>query len=176
MPKLYFKHGSVNASKTANLLMARYNYMKHGKVITIKPAIDTRYGRDIIRSRIGLECKADVVLETPDQLDTLAINNVVCILVDEAQFLDPASVEKLRNISLVIPVMCYGLRTNHKTELFPGSKRLMELADVIEEIKSTCHCGKKSDFNRLLKDNGTGESIQLGDSNFDGVCYRHYIE
>jgi len=170
--KLYFRYGTMNSSKTANLLMVAHNYKQQGKnILLIKPIVDNRFGNDIIKSRCGLEYKADYVLERDDNdlkiIDGECLNKIDAILVDEAQFLTKKQVEKLRELSYYVPVLCYGLRTDYKTNLFEGSKRLMELSDSIEEIKTICtFCNKKAIINlkysnkKIIKD-GTDE-IDLG--------------
>ena len=169
MAKLYFRYGAMGSAKTMNLLAVAHNYEQQGKrVILIKPSIDDRFGADMIRSRTGLERKADICVAADTQipLDTLA--GVSCILVDECQFLSEYVVHQLRNITvdLDIPVVCYGLRTNFKTRLFEGAKRLMEVADAIEEVKTTCaFCNRKAVFNIKLRHGNactTGTEIELG--------------
>ena len=169
MAKLYFRYGAMGSAKTMNLLAVAHNYEQQGKrVILIKPSIDDRFGADMIRSRTGLERKADICVAADTQipLDTLA--GVSCILVDECQFLSEYVVHQLRNITvdLDIPVICYGLRTNFKTRLFEGAKRLMEVADAIEEVKTTCaFCNRKAVFNIKLRHGNactTGTEIELG--------------
>ncbi len=169
MAKLYFRYGAMGSAKTMNLLAVAHNYEQQGKrVILIKPSIDERFGADMIRSRTGLERKADICVAADTQipLDTLA--GVSCILVDECQFLSEYVVHQLRNITvdLDIPVICYGLRTNFKTRLFEGAKRLMEVADAIEEVKTTCaFCNRKAVFNIKLRHGNactTGTEIELG--------------
>ena len=169
MAKLYFRYGAMGSAKTMNLLAVAHNYEQQGKrVILIKPSIDDRFGADMIRSRTGLERKADICVAADTQipLDTLA--GVSCILVDECQFLSEYVVHQLRNITvdLDIPVICYGLRTNFKTRLFEGAKRLMEVADAIEEVKTTCAlCNRKAVFNIKLRHGNactTGTEIELG--------------
>lgn len=169
MAKLYFRYGAMGSAKTMNLLAVANNYEQQGKrVILIKPSIDDRFGADMIRSRTGLERKADICVAADTQipLDTLA--GVSCILVDECQFLSEYVVHQLRNITvdLDIPVICYGLRTNFKTRLFEGAKRLMEVADAIEEVKTTCaFCNRKAVFNIKLRHGNactTGTEIELG--------------
>ena len=159
----------MGSAKTMNLLAVAHNYEQQGKrVILIKPSIDDRFGADMIRSRTGLERKADICVAADTQipLDTLA--GVSCILVDECQFLSEYVVHQLRNITvdLDIPVICYGLRTNFKTRLFEGAKRLMEVADAIEEVKTTCaFCNRKAVFNIKLRHGNactTGTEIELG--------------
>ena len=169
MAKLYFRYGAMGSAKTMNFLAVAHNYEQQGKrVILIKPSIDDRFGADMIRSRTGLERKADICVAADTQipLDTLA--GVSCILVDECQFLSEYVVHQLRNITvdLDIPVICYGLRTNFKTRLFEGAKRLMEVADAIEEVKTTCaFCNRKAVFNIKLRHGNactTGTEIELG--------------
>lgn len=148
MPKLYFRYGTMNSSKTANLLMVAYNYKSQGKkVVLMKPSIDTRFGANNIKSRAVQEMEADIIILPCRRVFELP-NDVSCVLVDEAQFLTPINVEGLRNLSQHVPVICYGLRTDYKAYLFPGSKRLLELADTIEEIKTICvNCNKKAIIN-----------------------------
>lgn len=170
MPKLYFRYGTMNSSKTANLLMTAHNYeTQNKKVLLIKPNTDIRFDTNKIISRAGLEKTVDLCINETDNLleNELDYSSFYCILVDEVQFLTPKQIEELRIITLVTPVICYGLRTDYKTKLFPASKRLMEIADEIQEIKTICHfCNKKSIVN--LKYNGTviikdgTDSIDLG--------------
>lgn len=160
MAKLYFRYGTVDAAKTMNLLAVAYNYRKQGKrVFTIAVTHKIAAGFDdcMLSSRSGLQEQADLLLESSDgNYPIFAAMNIAsgqrfkpfdCILVDEAQFLPVQIVDKLRMLTLDpgIPVICYGLRTDSNTELFAGSRRLMEVADSIEEIKVTCtFCNKKA--------------------------------
>ena len=148
MPKLYFRYGTMNSSKTANLLMVAHNYRSQGKqVLLVKPLCDNRFDLQMITSRAGQQMPADLLI-SPDMTSLSISDQVVCILVDEAQFLSEINIDALRNISLNIPVICYGLRTDYLSKLFPGSKRLMEVADSIEEIKTICVvCEKKAIIN-----------------------------
>lgn len=182
MAKLYFRHGTVGSAKTLNLLAVAHNYRKQGKkVILIKPELDTRFGKDQIKSRAGLEMAADILVTADTNLMDWQWDSVSCLLVDEAQFLSAALIEQLREITLLknIPVICYGLRTDFRTHLFEGSLRLMELADSIEEVKATCHyCNRKSIMN-LKHVNGCatkdGPSVQLGaEETYYPVCYCCY--
>ncbi|MBI3074262.1 MAG: thymidine kinase [Deltaproteobacteria bacterium] len=183
MAKLYFRHGAMGSAKTLNLLAVRHNYIQQGKrVLLMKPVVDTRFGAETIRSRAGLEVAADLVLRADSRLDFDALRGLHCILVDECQFLSAALVEELREVTRVlgVPVIAYGLRTDFRTNLFEGSRRLMELADSVEEVKTTCmFCNRKAVFN--LRHNGTGRalldgpSIQLGaDETYSPVCYPCY--
>lgn len=156
MAKLYFRYGTVGSAKTMNLLAVAHNYRAQNKTAyLIKPKLDDRFGRDVIKSRAGLEMEADILLEVNEKLDSASFSGAHCLLVDEVQFLSAEIIDQFKEITneFDIPVICYGLRTDFRTELFEGSKRLMELADSIEEIKTTCSfCNKKAIFNLKLKD------------------------
>ncbi len=182
MAKLYFRHGTVGSAKTLNLLAVAYNYRQQGKkVLLMKPGLDTRFGKDQIKSRAGLETQADVLIGDVQSLNHVDYSDVSCILVDEAQFLSAPVIEELRRISFEndIPVICYGLRTDFKSRLFEGSARLMELADSIEEVKATCHyCNRKSIMN-LKYVNGLavdeGPTVELGaEEKYLPACYKCY--
>lgn len=178
--KLYFRHGSVGSAKTLNLLAVAFNYEQHGKkVLTIKPKIDDRFGTDVIQSRAGLSRKADIVVSQPTDIP-IECKGIACVLVDEAQFLDPESIDRLRQLTYCAPVICYGLRTDFKTKLFPGSKRLMEVADAIEPVKTICvKCNRHAIFNLRHGKDGKkiveGPEIDIGaEDKFFSVCYDHY--
>lgn len=182
MAKLYFRYGTMDSAKTLNLLAVAHNYRKQGKrVVLAKPALDDRFGDVQVASRAGLQSQADLLLEPDTMLSLSALRGVDCILVDEAQFLSPAVVDQLRMITLRLdlPVICYGLRTDFQTRAFPGSLRLLELADSIEEVKVTCQrCGRKAVFN--LRTAGgeavvEGAQISLGDEEYQPVCGHHYV-
>lgn len=184
MAKLYFRYGTVGSAKTLNLLAVCHNYRQQGKeVFLVKPELDVRFGKEKVRSRAGLEMDADLLVEKETIIPRDRLEGVSCILVDEAQFVSVNIIDQLRAISLEmeIPVICYGLRTDFKSFLFDGSRRLMEVADSIEEVKSTCYfCNKKSIFN-LKHVNGIatkeGPSIQLGaEELYFPVCHRCYVE
>lgn len=169
MAKLYFRYGTMGSAKTMNLLAVAHNYEQQGKrVILLKPKLDDRFGESKIRSRAGFERESDLLLEADSVLDPAQFVGLDCVLVDESQFLSPSVIEQLRNITvdLDIPVICYGLRTNFKTRLFEGSKRLLELADAIEEVKTTCaFCNRKGVFNiKLVNGRGVseGQEVELG--------------
>jgi len=143
MRGLQFKFGTMNSSKTANLLMLAHSYKNQNKkILLVKPSIDTRYNKDIIFSRAFKEgIKADLIINEEDSklsIDYSSFSTLSCILVDEAQFLSKNIILDLKNISIFVPVICYGLRTDYKGNLFEGSKALFELADDIEQIKSLC--------------------------------------
>jgi thymidine kinase len=169
MAKLYFRHGTVGSAKTLNLLAVAHNYMQQNKrAFIIKPELDVRFGRDVVHSRAGVEKKADLLVGPGTRLDPARLEGVDCILVDEAQFISGDLVDQLREVTRDpgIPVICYGLRTDFRTHLFEGARRLMEVADSIEEIKTTCaFCNRKAIFNLKLADGVptvAGPSIDLG--------------
>ena len=145
MAKLYFKFGAMGCSKTAQALITKFNYEERDmKVLLLKPATDTRDGADILRSRIGLEARAVIV---PENCDVYALYkndypDRQVVIVDECQFLTPEQVDQLGQIVIDynVPVLCFGLRTDFQTKLFPGSRRLFEIAESITEIKSVCKC------------------------------------
>ena len=174
MPKLYFRYGTMNSSKTMNLLMVAHNYEQQGKkVILIKPKIDTRFGEQYIMSRVGCKKIANVILDKDERIPSSYGTDIVCVLVDEAQFLSSEQVEDLRVLSLNTSVICYGLRTDYRSVLFTGSKRLMELADSIEEIKTICtYCDNKSIINMKYIN---GIVIKEGDNNPDLGCEEKYL-
>lgn len=184
MAKLYFRYGTMDSAKSLNLLAVAHNYQQQGKrVALIKPQLDNRFGVAVIASRSGLEKPADFLVETDTVLDPDAFRSLDCVLVDEAQFLSPAVVDQLRafTLTLGVPVICYGLRTDFRTRLFPGSRRLLEVADSIEEVKVTCrYCNRKAIFNMRLVDEvptRAGPQVQLGGSeSYAPVCYAHYAE
>ena len=182
MAKLYFRYGTVGSAKTLNLLSVAHNYRQQGKdVMLIKPKIDDRFGADQIKSRSGLGVKADIIVDDNTLFSWSDFEGLHCILVDEAQFLSAGVVNQLRDISrgMNIPVICYGLRTDFKTYLFEGSRRLMELSDSIEEVKVTCaFCNRKGIFNLKFVDGKPvkeGESIELGaDEKYQPACNQCY--
>lgn len=183
MAKLYFRYGVVGSSKTLNLVATAYNYKKQNKkTILIKPKIDTRFGENKIMSRSGLSVEADIILDKEDTLESLILDDVDCILVDEVNFMSKYHIRELRYIASFknIPVICYGLRTDYMGNLFEGSYELMCISDSIEEIKNTCwFCNKKAIMN-LKYVNGKsvkeeGEQIDLGcEEKYLPTCYFHY--
>ena len=185
MAKLYFKYGAMGSSKTAQALITKYNYEENDmKVWLLKPSADTRDGVSILRSRIGLQ--AEVEIATPDAniYDRYVAEHVGkcdAVIVDECQFLTPEQIDQLRGIvdDFNVPVMCFGLRTDFQTHLFPGSLRLMELADAIEEIKTMCDCGTKATVNARINDGyivTEGAQVVLGgNDSYIAMCHRCYI-
>ena len=186
MAKLYFKYGAMGSSKTAQALITKYNYEENDmKVWLIKPSADTRDGQQTLRSRIGLEAQVEVVPPERDvyqlYIDTQQ-GNCNAIIVDECQFLTGAQIDQLRAIvnDFNVPVMCFGLRTDFQTHLFPGSLRLMEVADTIQEIKTICDCGAKATVNARIDGNGNiiteGAQVVLGgNDSYIAMCHRCYI-
>ena len=183
MAKLYFRHGTMDSAKTLNLLAVAHNYRSQGKrILLVKPRMDDRFGAAAIRSRAGIEAEADLLVDDSTVLDPALFRGIDCVLVDEAQFLAPALVDQLRALTQGgPPVICYGLRTDFRTALFPGSRRLLELADSIEEVKVTCqYCNKKAVFTMRLvggKAVREGEQIQIGgDESYVPVCHGCYAK
>ena len=190
MTKLHFRYGTMNSSKTANLLMTAHNYIVQGrKVLLIKPECDTRWDDNLITSRVGCSMEVGLIL-SPDITNISSfLPDISCILVDEAQFLSPDNVNMLRGISMTIPVICWGLRTDFTSKLFPGSKRLMEVADSIQEVKTICvSCERKAIVNaKFLREPGNdtkhiiregGESqIELGsEEKYQPMCWQCWQE
>ena len=185
MAKLYFKYGAMGSSKTAQALITKYNYEENDmKVWLLKPSADTRDGVSILRSRIGLQ--AEVEIATPDtnvyeRYVAEHVNKCDAVIVDECQFLTPEQIDQLRRVvdDFNVPVMCFGLRTDFQTHLFPGSMRLMELADCIEEIKTMCDCGAKATVNARINDGyivTEGAQVVLGGNDcYIAMCHRCYV-
>lgn len=185
MAKLYFKYGAMGSSKTANALITKFNYEERGmKVLLLKPATDDRDGQDIIKSRIGLECRCVVVAPDMDIIAEYEKNpEYDAVIVDEAQFLTPEQIDELRFIvdNKGIPVLCFGLRTDFLTHVFPGSLRLLEIADSISEIKTICRCGSKATVNARIDGNGNvitdGEQVLIGgNDSYEAMCYSCYMK
>lgn len=188
MGKLYFKYGAMGSSKTAQALMCKFNYEQKGyKVFLFKSDKDKRMlnsqGKAIVGSRIGLKSDCLEFDSDFDFLEYFKKNNLIqdknVVIIDECQFLSAKQVNQLKILSFDIPVLCYGLMTNYKTLLFEGSKRLVEIADSISEIKSVCRCGRKATVNaRIYKGNivTEGEELQIGgDESYESMCYRCYL-
>ena len=185
MAKLYFKYGAMGSSKTAQALITKYNYEENDlKVWLIKPSADTRDGAQILRSRIGLEAEVEVI---PPEADIYArflggkARRSDVIIVDECQFMTEKQIDQLRAIvdEHNIPVMCFGLRTDFQTHLFSGSRRLMEVADTIQEIKTICDCGAKATVNARVNDGyivTEGAQVVLGgNDSYIAMCHKCYV-
>ena len=172
MAKLYFKYGAMGSSKTAQALIAKVNYEERGmRVWLIKPSVDSRDGIGAVRSRIGLEAQADAVIRPEDNVAALYYaleGRKDVIIADESQFFTPEQIEQLADLvdNEDIPVLCFGLATDFQTKMFPGSKRLFELAQSVTEIKTVCACGAKATVNARLDGEGHivtgGEQVVLG--------------
>ena len=179
MAGLYFKYGVMNSSKSANLLMIRYNYVSAGfNVLVLKPALDTRDKDGKLTSRVGIECDCVMITEDTDLKELCKDADV--IMIDEAQFLSKGKVDELYELSYDKVVMCFGLLTDFKRELFEGSKRLVELADSIHEIKSVCKCGKRATVSARYT-NGVlqvdGEQILVGaEKEYKALCKYCYLK
>ena len=186
MAKLYFRYGAMGCGKSAALLQVAYNYNSKGmNVVLIKSKTDIKAGSSI-ESRIGLRRTVDYLIPSKSKISRyIDLSNINAIIVDEAQFLSPSQVDELYKISKLndIPVLCYGLRCDFKMNAFPGSKRLLEIADEIEELKTICKCGKKATQNMRLK-NGkpifSGEQVLIDGSKdeitYEAVCGKCYLK
>lgn len=181
MAKLYFKYGAMGSSKTAQALITKFNYEERDMTVwLIKPSADTRDGADVIKSRIGLSACADVI--TPEDSISekyLERGDTDVIIADEANFFTPAQIDELRDIvdDYDIPVLCFGLRTDFLTHTFPGSLRLLELADSITEIKTICSCGAKAVVNARVSEDGyvitEGSQVFLGGNDcYVAMCHK----
>lgn len=188
MAKIYFYYASMNAGKSTNLLQADFNYRERGMATMLfTAAIDDRFAEGTITSRIGLEAPA-VPFDPKTDLAACvgkrhADDQLSCVLVDEAQFLSPVQVDQLAHIADVIgiPVLAYGLRTDFQGALFPGSARLLALADALIEIKSVCTCGRKATMNLRVDAAGhaivDGQQTEIGGNDrYIALCRRHFTE
>ena len=210
MAKLYFRYGAMGSSKTANAIMVRYNYLERGqKVLMLKPKLDSRDGETMVASRCGLSCACGYM----EEIDAYPVEEYDCVIVDEAQFLTKAQVEKLveivddRHVPVIayglrtdfqgnlfegskwllgvvddwnVPVICYGLRADFAGQLFPGSQELLAVADIIEEVKTICWCGKKATCNARILDGKVikdGAQVMLGgNESYVSLCRKHWTE
>lgn len=188
MSKLYFRHGAMNSGKSTALLQVAFNYEERGQnVLIAKPAVDTKGDRNIV-SRLGVVRDVDFLILPNDNLRELvasfsAKQKVDCLLIDEAQFLTREQVDQAMEIAVLdnVPVLAYGIRTDFKTNGFPGSIRLLEIAHSLEELKTICRCGKKAMFNARLQ-NGKfifdGDQVAIdGDKvTYESLCPNCYFE
>ena len=182
MAKLYFKYGAMGSSKTAQALITKFNYEERGmRVMLIKPATDVRDGADMIRSRIGLAHKCEPLTAADSIMERFVArkDSTDVIIADECQFFTEAQIDELRAVvdTYDIPVLCFGLRTDFLTKLFPGSMRLFEVADSIAEIKTICDCGRKATVNARLDEGGkvvtAGSQVMLGGNDcYIAMCHR----
>ena len=187
MAKLIFKYSTMNSGKTIDLIRTVHNYEENNcKVLVLKPKLDTKAGSKV-QTRIGLEREVDILIKETDSIIELLkgkLQNIKCIFIDEAQFLNCMQIDELFIITkaMDIPVMCYGLRTDFKLDSFSGSKRLLELSEDLEEFKTLCFCGEVARY-AGRKVNGKyvveGEKIVIdGKENIEYVplCGKHYLE
>ena len=183
MAKLYFRYGAMGSSKTANALMVAHNYEERGMpVLLAKPSVDTRDGLGVMASRIGISHPC-VSVEALCAMGDDELRRLSCVIVDEAQFCTKGQVGRLADIvdSLGVPVICYGLRTDFRREPFEGAMWLLAWADVLEEVKTVCWCGRAARFVARLDGRGEmvtdGEQVQIGgDESYVSVCRRHHRE
>ena len=180
MAKLYFNYGTMNSSKTANALMTHFNYHEAGqRALLCKSETDTRDGARVVQSRIGLRQECILLCELME-MPAEEIKTYHCIIVDEVQFATIEQIDFLSDIVdfMDVPVVCYGLRTDFQNHLFPGSARLIAIADTIREIKTVCWCGKKATCNARVYQHSivrSGEQVQLGDNDsYVALCRKHF--
>jgi len=182
MAKLYFKYGAMGSSKTAQALITKFNYEERGmRVWLIKPATDTRDGEQTIKSRIGLNAECDAITKNDDIYAIYRDKHadIDVIISDECQFFTHEQIDQMRRIvdECNLPVLCFGLRTDFMTRLFPGSLRLFEVADSISEIKTICDCGSKATVNARIDKDGkvltTGKQVLLGGNDrYIAMCHK----
>ena len=187
MSKLYFRYGAMNCGKTTALLQVAHNYEERGmKVVILKPKIDTKGDKNIV-TRIGLKRKVDHLIEKDENLNKYLNklkDDIACVLVDESQFLNRDQIDELFMFTKLkdVPVICYGLRSDFKTMAFPGSLRLFEIADVMEELYTICRCGKRAKFNgRIVNGEFTssGDQVAIDGENhveYESLCGKCYLE
>lgn len=193
MAKLYFRYGAMNSGKSTALLQAAYNYAERGQQVLIaKPRVDTK-GEASIVSRLGVERKVNLIVGPHDDVRTMfdayraqikatSGQDVACLLIDEAQFLTVDQVDDLLRIAILddVPVLAYGIRTDFQTIAFPGSRRLLEVAHALEELKTICRCGRKAMFNARLIDgvfvfDGAQVAIDGVDVTYESLCGACYL-
>jgi thymidine kinase len=180
MAKLFYYYGAMNSSKTANALMTHFNYEEVGqRALLCKTETDTRDGAHKIRSRIGLEGDC-VLLRDLQKMSEEEIRQYDCIIVDEVQFATEEQIDFLSDIVdyYDVPVVCYGLRADFQNQLFPGSRRLIAIADTIREIKTVCWCGRKATCNARYNAQGIvreGSQVMLGaNDSYVSLCRKHF--
>lgn len=182
MPRLYFKYGTMGSSKSAQALMCKFNYEQKGMtVLLVKPSLDNRGDVDkpMVRSRIGLVSDCKIIKPSQSFFDLFNDfkdkHGCDCIIVDEAQFCTTKQIDQLKQLTKLVPVLCYGLLNDFRCKLFEGSKRLVELADSLQEIKSVCRCGRKSTVNARFIDGKCVDDGPIvfigGDESYENMCY-----
>lgn len=180
MAKLYYYYGAMGSSKTANALMTKFNYGEVGqKALLCKPAMDTRDGKMTVHSRIGLEEEC-ILLEEFVKYTEEQVREYDCIIIDEVQFATREQIDFLSDVVdfYDVPVVCYGLRADFQNRLFPGSERLIAIADHIQELKTVCWCGRKATCNARYNENGIvreGAQVMLGaNDSYKALCRKHF--
>lgn len=188
MAKLYFHYASMNAGKSAFLLTSAHNYKERGMgTLILKPMIDTRDSPGEVVSRVGLRQEANIITPDMDIFEFFkyanSVRDIHCVYVDEAQFLKQENIMQLCKIADLydVPVMCYGLRTDFRGELFEGSKYLLAIADKLEELKGVCHCGKKATMVARIDEEGNavidGDQVEVGGNDrYVSLCRKHWCE
>ncbi len=193
MAQLYFYYSAMNAGKSTTLLQSAHNYREQGMdVLLYTASIDDRFGAGLIKSRIGLSEAAHVYDNDTNFIDCVgaeltdrnaALPRIACILIDEAQFLTKAQVDELAEVvdTLSIPVLCFGLRTDFQGETFPGSARLLAIADKLNELKAVCVCGRKATMTVRVDEEGNiiaaGQQVQIGgNERYESKCRQHHRE
>ena len=206
MAKLYFRYGAMNSGKSTGLLQTAYNYEERDqRVLLLKAVVDTK-GEDSVVSRLGVSRRVDLLVDADDDLralvrrralagaqpvcgaggaqrEAVSLREVLdCVLIDEAQFLTALQVDQLMEIALIddVPVLAYGIRTDFRTVSFPGSRRLLEIAHSLEELKTICRCGRKAIFNaRKVGESfvfdGDQVAIDSGDVTYESLCGQCYL-
>lgn len=193
MAKLFFRYSAMDAGKTLDLLKVAYNYEDRGQhTLVITSAIDRRAGDNKVKSRIGFDKEAVSTTTTDNLYDLINKHNlqqkIACVLVDEVHFFSPEQIVQLSDVVdyLNIPVICYGLRSDYRGQPFPAASILLATADTLEEVKTICHCGRKANFNMLVRDGVAvkeGDQVVVDDENlkkvdtrYVSVCRRHWKE
>lgn len=193
MAKLFFRYSAMDAGKTLDLLKVAYNYEDRGQhTLVITSAIDRRAGDNKVKSRIGFDKEAVSTTIDDNLFDLISTHNqqqkIACVLVDEVHFFSPEQIVQLSDVVdyLNIPVICYGLRSDYRGQPFPAASILLATADTLEEVKTICHCGRKANFNMLVRDGVAvkeGDQVVVDDENlkkvdtrYVSVCRRHWKE
>jgi thymidine kinase len=188
MAKLYFYYSTMNAGKSTTLLQSSFNYRERGMhTLLLTAAFDDRYGKGKVASRIGLEQEADLFKPGDNLFEHVREQHLQkkldCLLIDEAQFLEKEQVWQLSEVcdQLSVPVLCYGIRTDFQGELFPGSQWLLAWADVLQELKTICHCGSKANMVVRVDEDGKalseGTQVEIGGNDrYVSLCRKHFKE
>ncbi len=186
MAQLYFYYSAMNAGKSTSLLQSAHNYREQGMQVALyTAAIDDRFGKGVIRSRIGLQESAQLFDAQTSFFQPIKSQHekapLACVLVDEAQFLSRSQVDEFAQVvdELNVPVLCFGIRTDFQGELFPGSSRLLAVADKLTELKTVCTCGRKATMTVRVNDAGeviaSGAQVEIGGNDrYESKCRRHY--